>query len=206
MSNTNGTPANELFEEYEPDIAGIRAHLANALQNVDCSGFIKELLSRVSSAGNPLVEDGDLVRIFDKLVGPGQGGVKREVNVGGGRMDGSFEGQNAKIYLEVIGSIQDNSPEFRKKYQHWQDCDKIVHGLIHAAGLRSYSDYQLAVAVSQMPNSPPMPEIPVITVDSTSDERYHASATASTYWNAVLRQHYKNEPAPHGEGWHWGNS
>jgi len=204
MSNTSAIPEIEL-KEYEPDIAGIRAHLANALQDDNCSGFIKDLLSRVSYDGNPLVEDGDLLRIFDKLVGPGQGGVVRNP-IGGGRMDGNFEGGNATIHLEGAGSLPDNSPEFRKEYLLWSDCDKIVHELIHAAGLLSYSDYQLAVAVSQMPNSPPMPDMPVITENSTPTERYHAAATASTYWNAILREHYKKVPRPHTEGWHWGDS
>ncbi len=192
---------NPVYEEYDPDIPGIRANIENALKDEDCSAFIKELLSRVSSDNNPLVEDGDLLRIFDKLMS--QGGVVR-AKIGGGRMDGSFEEGTATIHLESAGSLPDNSPEFRKEYLLWSDSDKIVHELIHAAGLLSYSDYQLAVAVSQMDNTPPLPEKIIITENSTREERYHAAATPSSYWDGVLRQHYKRKPKPTRPGWHWG--
>ena len=197
MSNPNGIPANlnELSED-QPDLVGIRANLANALKD-DCSGFIKDLLNRVSSDSNPLVEDGDLLRIFDKLIGPGQGGVRR-APIGGGRMDGSFEEGNATIHLQGVDSdiLPDKTPEFRKEYQLWSDSDKILHELIHAAGLLSYSDFQLAVAVSQMANTPPLPEKIELTVNSTDAERRIAAQTFSTYWDRVLRDRCKRPPMP----------
>jgi hypothetical protein len=205
MSNPNGIPdnLNELDEE-QPDLAGIRANLAIALKG-DSSGFIKDLLSRVSYDSNPLVEDGDLLRIFDKLIAPGQGGVRRSP-IGGGRMDGSFQEGNATIHLQGAdpNTLPDKTPEFRKEYQLWSDSDKILHELIHAAGLLSYSDYQLAVVVSQMDNTPPLPEKIELTVDSTPHERYHAAATSSSYWDGVLRERCKRAPRPTRPGWHWG--
>jgi hypothetical protein len=171
------------------------------LKGADASAFVKDLLSRVSYDGNPLVEDGDLLRIFDKLID--QGGVVR-AKFGGGRMDGNFQAGNATIHLEAAGSLPDNSPDFRKEYQLWSDSDKIIHELCHASGLLSYSDYQLAVAVSQMDNTPPLPEMPPLTETSTPAERYHASATMSTYWNKVLKEHCKSGPKPTRPGWHWG--
>jgi hypothetical protein len=201
MPNPTGVPEKKPFEEYDPDIAGIRANIENALKDPDCSAFIKELLSRVEYVTNPLVEDGDLLRIFDKLMG--QGGVVR-APIGGGRMEGSFEEGNATIRLEAAGSLPDNTPEFRREYLLWSDSDKIVHELIHAAGKLSYSDYQLAVAVSQMADTPPLPEKIELTVNSTPEERFHAAATPSTYWDGVLREHYKRVPKPTRPGWHWG--
>lgn len=202
MSNPNVIP--DKLDEDQPNIAAIRANLAQALKD-DCSGFIKDLLSRVSSDSNPLVEDGDLLRIFDKLIGPGQGGVRR-ARIGGGRMDGSFEEGNATIHLQGADSdsLPDKTPEFLKEYLLWSDSDKVLHELIHAAGLLSYSDYQLAVAVSQMANTPPLPEMPKLTENSTPNERFHAAATASTYWDRVLRARCKRAPKPTRPGWHWG--
>lgn len=51
MSNPN-TPE---LNDNQPDLVGIRANLEKALKD-DCSGFIKDLLSRVSSDNNPLVD------------------------------------------------------------------------------------------------------------------------------------------------------
>lgn len=199
---TTGIPSNK-FEEIEPDIAGIRANIANVLSGADASAFIKDLLSRVSSDNNPVVEDGDLLRIFDKLTGPGQGGVVR-ARFRGGRMDGSFQQGNATIHLDGVGSLVDNSPEFRKKFQLWSDSEKIIHELCHASGLLSYSDFQLAVAVSQMDNTPPLPDIPQITENSTPEERTHAALVPSSYWNKVLKQHCPSPPAPAPPGMHTG--
>ena len=201
---SNGTPNNE-FEVIEPDLAGIRANIAKILEAADASAFVKDLLSRVSSDSNPLVEDGDLLRIFDKLTRPGQGGVVR-ARFGGGRMDGSFQQGNATIHLDGVGSLADNSAEFRKKFQLWSDSDKIIHELCHASGLQSYSDFQLAVAVSQMDNTPPLPDIPQITENSTPEERTHAAVVPSRYWNKVLKEHCPSPPAPAPPGMHTGPS
>jgi len=186
-----------------PDIAGIRGNLADALKDGDCSGFIRDLLSRVSSEGNPLVAGGDLLKIFDIVAGPGQGGVIRAA-IGGGREDGSIGEGNATILLEGAGTLPDRSSEFLKEYLLWSDSDKIVHELIHAAGVKSYSDYQLAEAVSRMVDTPPLPQMPELTANSTDEERYHAAAVASSYWNGVLREHCKGAPKPTRPGWHWG--
>lgn len=203
MSNPIGVPNNPTqLDDHQPDLAGIRANLAKALKD-DCSAFIKELLSRVSSENNPLVEDGDLLRIFDKLIGPGQGGVHR-ADIGGGRMDGSFDEGNAAIHLQPVGTgiVPGETPEFLKEFQLWSDSDKILHELIHAAGLLSYSDEQLSIAVSQMDNTPPLPEMPKLTVSSTMEERSHHAKTFSTYWDRVLRKRCKRAPTPPFNGFH----
>jgi hypothetical protein len=202
----NGTPNSE-FEVFEPDLAGIRANIASVLSDPDASAFVKDLLGRVSSESNPLVEDGDLLRIFDKLTGPGQGGVLRGP-IGGGRMDGSFQQGNAKILLAGIDptTLPDKKPEYLKEFQLWSDSDKIIHELCHASGLLSYSDFQLAVAVSQMENAPPLPDIPKLTENSTPEERTHAAVVPSRYWNKVLKEHCKSTPPPAPPGMHFGTS
>jgi hypothetical protein len=57
--------------QLQPDREGIRSNLATTLEDSDCSNFIKDILSRAASANNPLVEGGDLLKIFDRpLFGP----------------------------------------------------------------------------------------------------------------------------------------
>jgi hypothetical protein len=200
---SNGTPNNEV-EVFEPDIAGIRARIANILSDPGASAFVKDLMGRVSSDSNPVVEDGDLLKIFDKLTGPDQGGLRRS-KFGGGRMNGSFQQGNATIELGKAGTLPPQfTPELRKDFQTWQDADCIIHELCHASGEQSYSDFQLAVAVSQMDNTPPLPDIPQITEHSTFEERVHAAVVPSTYWNAVLKEHCPSPDPPCPPGLHFG--
>jgi hypothetical protein len=186
---------NSQFEEFEPDLAGIRANIAIILEDADASAFVRDLLSRVQSESNPLVEGGDLLKIFDLLIGPGQGGVRR-APIGGGRMNGSIKEGTATILLSGIGTGSvggDNSPELRKAFQLFLDSDKIIHELCHASGSFSYSDEQLARAVSQMDNAPPLPEIK-LPANPTVQEATTFVHTMGTYWNRVLKQHCKSTP------------
>lgn len=165
----------------------------------------------MSSDSNPLVAGGDLLKIFDIVTGPGQGGVVRAEIGAGGREDGSIVENNATILLPSVSltgpSVPDDRDRFGRDFQLWADSDAILHEVIHAAGLRSYSDEELSKAVSQMVDTPPLPVLPALTVNSTDQERSHYAFTFSAYWNNVLREHCKHAPRPNlRPGFHWGNN
>src|ERR1700682_449995 len=140
-------------DQPAPNVAGIRANLATALQDGDCANFIKDLLDRISSENNPLVEHGDLLKVFDKVVS--QGGLVRKPSAGGGLAYGSVRGKDAAIFFGPVGgAVVRDGPEAISNFLLWADSDSVIHELIHLAGMDSYSDAQLARTVDQMPDTP----------------------------------------------------
>jgi hypothetical protein len=103
-----------------------------------------------------LVERGDLEKLFFNVLNQTKGGFTRN-NIPGGAGFGSADGTikaggngNAVIFLPLMS-----------EFQNWGDAQGSIGELMHLAGKNGYSDYELAVAVSKIPeyasefNGPP---------------------------------------------------
>jgi hypothetical protein len=64
------------------------------------------------------------------------------------------------------------SAEGLKSALLWSDSDVVIHELIHLAGRYSYSDQQLAMAVSQMPDTPEIGDIQFPTEGTKAEKLY----------------------------------
>jgi len=136
LSITEGTP--QKIELLPPDVAGISTGLKQYLADPKCAGFIKELLGLVASESNPLVENGDLLKVFDKVVG--QRGVVREFVRGGGEARGSIGGLHggAQMALSPTRFGDKLPPSMKLAVQLRADRIAGLHETIHFAGLNVY--------------------------------------------------------------------
>jgi hypothetical protein len=146
----------------------------------DCANFIKDLLSRVASDKNPLVEGGDILKVYDLINSPSQGGMVRAGapgSVPGANFAlGSIKGGNATIQI----GITIPGPPTAKG-----DAIIALHETIHHTGQVPYSDEELAKAVYEQPDSPTLGEPPAGSTPTQIAYFY------SNYWNTELKNHCK---------------
>jgi hypothetical protein len=151
------------------------------LKNKDCADFIKDLPGRVASDKNPLVEGGDILKVYDLINSPSQGGMVRAGapgSVPGANFAlGSVAGGNARIQIGVSYP----GPATAKG-----DAPIGLHETIHHSGRNVYGDDVLAKAVSEMTGTPIEWRGQKLTGDPYKDVWIH-----SQYWNAELQKHCK---------------
>jgi len=160
------------------DIGGIREGLEKYLADSTCARFIQDLLGQVASDSNPLVEGGDLLKVFDKVVS--QRGVVRDYVPGGGEARGSIGGRDGAQMAINITRFGGN-PTPGEKYVLGLELDRIIalHETIHFAGLNGYDDFVLAAAVAKMNHT---------TVPDTKGLKPLAAAfKMSNFWNQELK-------------------
>ncbi len=143
-------PPTELKPQNTFDFQRIHDLLRQTVTKAPCSAFIRRILKAVSSHGNPLVERGDLERLFFSVLNQKKGGFNRDSNsIPGGAGFGSGDGRikangrgNAVIFL----------PEFPDaSLRNWSDAQGAIGELMHLAGKNGYTDYDLALAVNAIP-------------------------------------------------------
>jgi hypothetical protein len=182
-----------------PDAVGIRANLAKALQDKPCADYIKEILSRVASDKNPLVEGGDLLKIFDVITGPGQRGLERGVKFGAAQAFPSVRQGTAGIGFGIFiaGTFPVGGGALRQALLQ-SDSNSALDELMHLAGQDNYSDQRLAQAASKLrePGTPELKEIPFPEGDYT-DPKVMAARVSwvfhySGYFHPELRKRCKN--------------
>lgn len=132
------------------DFQRINTLMRETITKAPCSTFIRRILQAVSSKKNPLVERGDLEKLFFSVLNQKKGGFTRNP-VPGGAGFGSVDpltrikpngAGNAVIYLP-----QNWDPSLK----NWLDTQGAIDELMHLAGKNIYSDYELAVAVNAIP-------------------------------------------------------
>lgn len=172
------------------DVHGIRAEMARLLSHKKCGDHVKALLEVVSanaSPANKLVEGGDVLKVFDKVMS--QKGLVRAGDKAKGALPGanfaggSIEGGNAMIQ---IGNVRPGQPvtmdELKALYVK-SDAKFCMHETLHHSGRLVYSDQEFAIATSAINgNNPPLPT-PAAGIDS----RF----VYSQYWDAELRKTFK---------------
>jgi len=173
----------------DPDKEGIRSNLEKALKDPDCENFIKDLLSKAASDNNPLVEGGDILKIFDKVR------LTRGLGAGGGQAIGSFATGDPQIDFRPMGGRFRNLDNM-KEYLLYVDSLVAIHELIHLAGLKIYDDRQLAIAASKMSNAPGLEDLPFPT-GGTEAEINHWVFYYSNYFDTELRKRCKKGRVPY---------
>ena len=152
-------------QNYSPpiNIEGIRKEMARLLSNPACANFVKALIQDTSNLvgkDSPLVENGNVQKIFEKIVS--QGGVVRAgqpgslKDEGGARAFGSIEGKDATIQL---GIYQGGKPSL--EYVNQSDGLYALTETLHHAGERVFYDYDYARALNArgVPGFPTDPEL-----------------------------------------------
>jgi hypothetical protein len=168
------------------DVEGIRKRLEQFLNKPKCADFVKELLAETAKhagPGNTLVEEGDVLRIFD-LVQTQKGMVRA-----GDTANGAIPGANFALGSIGTGDAAIQIGNFRpgaeltfeelKAAYLESDAKFSLHETLHHAGRLVYSDQEFAIVVSEMNgNSPPLP---------TGADRFQFSQ----YWDKALRKSLK---------------
>ena len=172
------------------DAAGIRAEMAKLLGTPKCGAFVRRLLevvSRNASPANTLVEGGDVLKVFDKVMS--QKGLVRAGDTAHGARPGanfafgSIQAGDAQIQ---IGTFRPGAPVTRAELKAMylkSDTRVCMHETLHHSGCLVYSDQEFAIAASTLNgNTPPLP-IPPPSIDS----RF----MYSQYWDSELRKSFK---------------
>ncbi len=150
------------------------------LKDEECAGFIKDLLGRVATDQNPLVEGGDILKIYDLINSSKQGGMVRAGapgSVAGANYAlGTIATHNARIQIGVTIP----SPATAAG-----DAPIGLHETIHHAGQHVYFDSDLAKGVSGKTHTPI--EWQGRRPTGGPDDRF----IYSQYWNAELKKHCK---------------
>lgn len=165
------------------DVEGIRKEIEKILAKEKAAAFIKALVAEVAkhaAPGNTLVEEGDVLRIFD-LVQKQKGFVRAGDTAGGAIPGANFAlGSVATGDAQIqIGNFRPGAPltfqELKDAYLQ-SDAPVALHETLHHAGRLVYSDQEYAVVVSTLPGTrPPLP---------TSGNRFDFSH----YWDTELRK------------------
>jgi hypothetical protein len=165
------------------DVPGIRKGLEKLLSNAKCSDFIKELLAETAKhaqPGNTLVEEGDVLKIFD-LIQTQRGMVRAGDTAGGAQPGANFAlgSIGTGDALIQIGVTRPGAPvtlqELKEMYLK-TDVPVTLHETLHHAGRLVYSDQEFAIVVSTMgSNRPPLP---------VTSNRFEFSR----YWDTELRK------------------
>jgi hypothetical protein len=165
------------------DVDGIREELKKILAKPNAAAFIKRLIAGVvknAAPGNTLVEDGDVLKIYDLI--QKQKGMVRS----GDTARGAIPGANFALGSIATGDAGIQIGNFRpgvavtlqelKDAYLKSDAPFALHETLHHAGRLVYSDQEFAIVVSTMPGvSTPLP---------TSGNRFEFSH----YWDTELRK------------------
>jgi hypothetical protein len=165
------------------DVEGIRKEMKRMLALPKCAAFVKELLAEAAkhaAPGNTLVEEGDVLRIYDMV--QKQKGMVRSGDTAGGAIPGA----NFALGSIATGDAQIQIGNFRpgvavtreelKELYLKSDAPIALHETLHHAGRLIYSDQEFAIVVSMMDgNRPPLP---------ASGNRFDYSS----YWDTELRK------------------
>ncbi|MDQ3802537.1 MAG: hypothetical protein M3416_01585 [Acidobacteriota bacterium] len=174
------------------DIPGILSELERLLSNPDCANFIKDILGRVSARfpDNPLVEGGDVLKIFDRI--SQGGGLIRAGGPGSAAGNpnyalGSFATNDARIQIgNYLPGGTVTAEEFRMGYNR-SDAGVGLHESMHHAGRNKYYDEVLAEAVNARTGAP---------IQNSRGQRPTGNPLTdpyiySQYWDAELKKHCK---------------
>ncbi|HKV35769.1 MAG TPA: LamG-like jellyroll fold domain-containing protein [Pyrinomonadaceae bacterium] len=133
-------------EQAQFDLGIIRTLVTNTLSTTDCRDFYRMVLQGVSSKENPVLENGDLEKIFERFMN--EGSFTRDkprdlAEPAHGSIDGRIGGKEpAKIYL--------NDTSWDRNF--W-DGYFTIGELFHLAGSKGfYTDQQLADVIHNQPN------------------------------------------------------
>jgi hypothetical protein len=183
--------------DYPIDTAAIRREMERLLSKPRCAAFVTEVIQRVAENAEPdntLVEDGDVLRIFDRILqcqrtGRGRGVVRAggpgSLQGGGNFAAGDMESNSAWIQ---IGTFSYFGPitvgDWKRKYLE-NDGQFSLHESMHHAGMLRYDDKAYAIAVNAMiPGARPLP-----TPDESTDAaRWAADREYSRYWDRYLQE------------------
>jgi hypothetical protein len=131
---------------FKPNAAVLKL-VNDTFASAACQNFMREALNNASTDDNPVLEGGDIPKIFAAFLAQEKGGLSREKKTEWGSAMGRIrkEGKgNGILYLRLYSTDQD-----------WLDARSIVNELPHIAGIKGgwpreeYDDYALAVAVHQ---------------------------------------------------------
>jgi hypothetical protein len=171
-------------QNYSPpiDVPTIRSDIQWMLEDPACDIFIQYLLIKVSAdKSGTLMENGDILRIFDRINRPADGGAgmvragQPGSQSGFAQANGSFADRNAQIQL---GLYQGGVPT--AKLIRRGDARMALDETMHHAGRNVYYDYDYALVISKLPGQPPLPE-------GKPEDRYGKDRTKySNYWHPVL--------------------
>lgn len=171
---------------FPVDVDGIRDKLEEFLKKPKCAAFVKELLAETSkhaSPGNTLVEEGDVLRIYDLI--QTQKGMVRSGDTANGAIPGanfalgSVGTGDAAIQLGNFLPGADMTFDELKAAYLMSDAKFSLHETLHHAGRLVYSDQEFANVVSEMNgNDPPLP---------LGANRFQFSQ----YWDKALRKTLK---------------
>lgn len=172
----------------EIDVDGVRAGLQRVLAKPDAAKFLRELIKLVSeialkkNEGNTLVEEGDLVRIYNEIQRQGRMHRKDATFAPGFMAVGT-----ATIEISRINTM--TLPEFiteteLKALYLKMDILLALHETLHHAGRFHYSDEDYARAVCQMLGKDFDTELPRIEGEKPSDWRDRCSS----FWGKELKR------------------
>lgn len=157
--------------------------------NPACADFVKDLLGRVSSADNPLVEGGNILGIFDRI--SQGGGLVRSGGPGsipGANFAlGGFATNDARIQIgNYLPGVPVTAEELRRGYNR-SDAGAGLHESMHHAGRNVYFDRDLALAVHARTGA---------TIENSRGQRPTGNPSTdrfiySQYWDAELKKHCK---------------
>ncbi|HZI88657.1 MAG TPA: hypothetical protein VFD48_17620, partial [Pyrinomonadaceae bacterium] len=130
------------------DFQRIHDLLRQTVTKAPCATFIRRILNSVSSSGNPLMERGDLEKLFFNVLNQKKGGFTRNRIPGGG----PYGSAGGTIKANSRGDATIFLPEFPDPtLRNWSDAQGAIAELMHLAGKTKYTDYELAVAVNAIP-------------------------------------------------------
>lgn len=128
---------------FKPN-AEVLARVNETFATESCREFMKEVLNNASTNKNPVLEGGDIEKIFAAFLAQKKGGLSREKKTAYGSAVGRIQTKDGKGN-GVIHLSEEPSD--------WSDASGIVNELPHIAGSKGgwpreeYDDYALAVAV-----------------------------------------------------------
>ena len=133
----------------EPQNSTVLGLVNQTFANTVCQDFMGTVLNNASTKANPVLEGGDIKKIFSDFLAQRNGGISRERKTSYGTATGRI-GTNGKgngtLFLPLYKNPQPS--------QDWLDASGIVNELPHIAGSKGgwpnynqYDDYALAQAV-----------------------------------------------------------
>ena len=133
----------------EKPSSGVTNLVNTTFSNRDCLEFMSTLLNNASTKKNPVLEKGDIQKIFANFLAQKKGGISRQRLTKYGSASGTI-GTNGKgngtLYLPLYSDPTAN--------QDWLDAGGIVNELPHIAGSKGgwpsheeFDDFALAQAV-----------------------------------------------------------
>jgi len=145
-----------------PDTQSIRSNLETMLKKGEgeCETFIKQLLNRLTSKGNPRVS-GSVLDLFDLVSKQGgfvRGGLATKYR-SAAAIKGEFKSGDASIHLGTGFNFMVTTPDEQAKAVAQLDAFNSLHEIVHLAGQnRPYDDIQVAQVLSSWLGVPGLPE------------------------------------------------